>query len=70
SGGERLVAAARYLGGERPDRAGDEFREGNAAPAAGNLEFIQYCEQQLAAGKRIVAVRADSAAYPAAIFNA
>lgn len=49
---------------------GDEFREGNAAPAAGNLEFIRYCEQQLPAGKRIMAVRADSAAYPAAIFNA
>ncbi len=49
---------------------GDEFREGNAAPAAGNQEFIQYCEQQLPAGKRIVAVRADSAAYQATIFNA
>ena len=49
---------------------GDEFREGNAAPAAGNLEFIRHCEQQLPAGKRIVAVRADSAAYQAAILNA
>lgn len=49
---------------------GDEFRDGNAAPAAGNLEFIRYCEQQMPAGKRIVAVRADSAAYQAAIFNA
>ncbi|MGH8549375.1 MAG: hypothetical protein ACRERU_12415 [Methylococcales bacterium] len=49
--------------------AADEFREGNAAPAAGNLEFIRYCEQQLPQGKRIVAVRADSAAYQAAILN-
>lgn len=49
---------------------GDEFRDGNAAPASGNLEFIRYCEQQMPAGKRIVAVRADSAAYQAAIFNA
>ena len=48
---------------------GEEFREGNAAPAAGNLEFIRYCEQQLPQGKRIVAVRADSAAYQAAILN-
>ena len=49
---------------------GEEFREGNAAPAAGNLEFIRHCEQQMPQGKRIVAVRADSAAYQAAIFNA
>ena len=48
---------------------GDEFREGNAAPASGNLEFIRHCEQQLPRGKRIVAVRADSAAYQAAILN-
>jgi hypothetical protein len=49
---------------------GEEFREGNAAPAAGNLEFIRHCEQQMPQGKRIVAVRADSAAYQATIFNA
>jgi hypothetical protein len=49
---------------------GEEFREGNAAPAAGNLEFIRYCEQQLPQGKRIVALRADSAAYQSAILNA
>lgn len=49
---------------------GDAFRDGNAAPASGNLEFIRYCAQQLPEGKRIVAVRADSAAYQAAIFNA
>ena len=49
---------------------GEHFREGNAAPAAGNLEFIGYCVQQIPEGKRIVAVRADSAAYQSAIFNA
>ena len=49
---------------------GDEFREGNAAPAACNLEFIQACEAQLPRGHRIAAVRADSAAYPADIINA
>ncbi|MGH8273461.1 MAG: IS1380 family transposase [Gammaproteobacteria bacterium] len=48
---------------------GEEFREGNAAPAAGNLEFIRHCEGQLPAGHRIGAVRADSAAYQAAIIN-
>jgi Transposase DDE domain group 1 len=48
---------------------GHEFREGNAAPAAGNLEFLQACERNMPKGKRIVAVRADSAAYQAAIFN-
>jgi hypothetical protein len=48
---------------------GHEFREGNAAPAAGNLEFLQACERNMPDGKRITAVRADSAAYQAAIFN-
>jgi hypothetical protein len=48
---------------------GHEFREGNAAPAAGNLEFLQGCERNMPKGKWIVAVRADSAAYQAAIFN-
>jgi hypothetical protein len=48
---------------------GEVFREGNAAPAGGNLEFIQHCETQLPTGKRIGAVRADSAAYQAAIIN-
>ena len=30
---------------------GHEFREGNAAPAAGNLEFLQACEPQHAEGQ-------------------
>jgi hypothetical protein len=46
-----------------------EFREGNAAPAAGNLEFVQACERNMPKGKRIKAVRADSAAYQADVFN-
>jgi hypothetical protein len=49
--------------------AGYEFREGNAAPAARNLEFMQACERNMPKGKKIAAVRADSAAYQAAIFN-
>jgi hypothetical protein len=48
---------------------GYEFREGNAAPNGENLEFLQQCEANMPKGKRIVAVRADSAAYQAAIFN-
>src|SRR5580658_7950100 len=46
-----------------------EFREGNAAPAAGNLEFLQACERAMPKGKKIKAVRADSAAYQAKVFN-
>jgi len=49
--------------------AGHEFREGNAAPAAGNLEFLQACERNMPKGKKITAVRADSAAHQAEIFN-
>ena len=49
--------------------AGYEFREGNAAPASGNLAFLQACEGAMPKGKTIAAVRADSAAYQAAIFN-
>jgi hypothetical protein len=53
---------------------GHEFREGNTAPAARNLEFMQACERNMPKGaaplgKKIAAVRADSAAYQAAIFN-
>jgi len=48
---------------------GDESREGNSAPASRNLEFIQYCRQQLPRNKRIKAVRADSASYQADILN-
>lgn len=48
---------------------GDEFREGNEAPAARNLEFIQQCVAQMPAGTRIAHVRADSAAYQAGLLN-
>jgi len=48
---------------------GDEFREGNDAPQSRNLEFIRHCATQLPKGKRIAFLRADSAAYQAAIFN-
>lgn len=48
---------------------GDEFREGNQAPAARNVAFIQYCSAQLPRGKRIAHLRSDSAAYQAGIFD-
>jgi hypothetical protein len=48
---------------------GEQFREGNEAPAAGNLEFIRACEANLPRGHRVAALRADSAAYQAAILN-
>ena len=48
---------------------GQEFRAGNVAPAARNLEFMQACAAHMPKGKRIAAVRADSAAYQADIFN-
>ena len=48
---------------------GHEFREGNAAPASGNLAFLQACEDAMPEDKKITAIRADSAAYQAAIFN-
>jgi hypothetical protein len=47
----------------------DEFREGNIAPATGNLEFVQACEAHLPKGHRIAHVRLDSAGYQASIFN-
>lgn len=48
---------------------GDEFREGNVAPAARNLEFIKHCIKQMPKGKRIRFLRADSATYQADIIN-
>ncbi len=48
---------------------GEEFRQGNDAPGARNLEFIKYCAGQMPAGRRIAALRADSAAYKADIIN-
>lgn len=48
---------------------GDEFREGNDSPNARNLEFITHCAKQMPEGKRIGALRSDSAAYQAGIIN-
>ncbi len=48
---------------------GDEFREGNDAPAARNLEFIKHCKRQMPKDKKIKALRADSATYQADIIN-
>jgi hypothetical protein len=48
---------------------GDEFREGNEAPAAKNLEFIKYCRKQMPDGKGIKYLRADSATYQAEVIN-
>jgi hypothetical protein len=48
---------------------GEEFRQGNDAPAARNLQFIKYCTGQMPAGRRIARLRSDSAAYQADIIN-
>jgi hypothetical protein len=37
--------------------------------ASGNLQFLQACEDVMPKGNRIEAIRADNAAYQAAIFN-
>jgi len=48
---------------------GDEFRDGNESPSARNLSFIKHCVRQLPKGKKITALRSDSAAYQAEIIN-
>ena len=48
---------------------GDEFREGNVAPATRNLDFIKHCVRQMPKGKSIKFLRSDSAAYQAEIIN-
>jgi len=47
----------------------EEFREGNAAPASRNREFIQECKGNMPKGKRITRLRADSATYQANVIN-
>ncbi|HIJ31990.1 MAG TPA: IS1380 family transposase [Gammaproteobacteria bacterium] len=42
---------------------GCDFREGNAAPAKENLEFIQQCEKGLPEGVSVKRLRIDSAGY-------
>ena len=46
-----------------------DFREGNAASASKNLEFIKACAMQLPIGVKFNRFRADSASYQAEIFN-
>ena len=48
----------------------EEFREGNASPAAGHVAFYRACQAALPEGKRIGAYRADSASYQAELINA
>jgi hypothetical protein len=48
---------------------GDEFREGNESPGGRNLEFLKYCVRQMPKGKKIGALRSDSAAYHAEVIN-
>lgn len=40
-----------------------EFREGNVSPNSRNLEFYEQCKKAMPAGKRLTALRADSAGY-------
>ncbi len=47
----------------------EEFRDGNAAPASGNLPFIKACQEAMPRGHCIKRLRADSATYQADIFN-
>ena len=48
---------------------GEEFHENNEAPASRNLEFPRACATQMAKGKRIAHVRADSEACQAELFT-
>jgi hypothetical protein len=48
---------------------GDEFRESTIVPATRNLAFIKHCVRQMPKGKRIKALRYDSAAYQAEVIN-
>ena len=48
---------------------GEACRDGNEAPASRNLECTQAGAAQMPTGKRIAPVRADRAAYPAALFK-
>jgi Transposase DDE domain group 1 len=47
---------------------GQEFRDGNVSPGAGNLAFAKKCEAALPAEKRVY-FRSDSAAYQAEVIN-
>lgn len=47
----------------------DEFRDGNTAPAFGQLGFYKECKNRMPEGKRIGRYRADSASYQAELIN-
>jgi hypothetical protein len=47
----------------------DEFREGNRAPAYGQLEFYNKCKERMPKGKYIKRYRADSASYQSELIN-
>lgn len=47
----------------------DEFREGNVAPAFGQVGFYRECKRRVPEGKRIRFYRADSASYQALLIN-
>ena len=48
---------------------GDEFREGNVSPSKRNQAFLKHCVKQMPKGKRVKALRSDSAGYQADIIN-
>lgn len=48
----------------------EEFREGNASVAAGQLAFYRECQARMPAGKRLGRYRADSASYQSELVNA
>lgn len=47
----------------------DEFREGNTAPAYGQLGFYRECRARMPKGKEIGYYRADSASYQSELIN-
>jgi hypothetical protein len=47
----------------------DEFRAGNIPAGGKAVEFIDACQRQLTNGRKIGAVRSDSALYQARVFN-
>jgi hypothetical protein len=47
----------------------DEFREGNVPAGAEAVAFLERCAGKMPAGKRLAALRSDSAWYQAAVFN-
>ena len=46
-----------------------EFREGNVQAGSGAEEFLKKCEEALPEGKKITAIRSDSAFYQAEVIN-